>query len=118
MFDTYIADPVTWQKLRELSHKIEADRDVVRRLRFRVNRTNVFYDYIHACFLPLVLESQKRGLPAQWCTDVMAERKADLRRELSRVLASARKNYGPGGRNATVGAHYINDEDEEDFTNL
>lgn len=116
MFDTYVADPKVWQDLREFSHRIEAERDTVKRLRFRVQRAEQFYEYMHSCLSPLVLESQKRGLPAQWCNDVMAERKVDFRRELSRVLASARRNYGPGGRHAVAVTYGAASEHEEDFT--
>jgi len=104
LFDTYIADPKVWQELRELSHRIEAERDKVKRIRLRVQRAKSFYNYMHKCLVPLIIESQKRGLPAQWCNDVMKEREMDFRGEMSRVLASARKNYGSqrGSSDSTI----------------
>lgn len=97
LFDTYIADPAIWQTLRELSHNIESERNILNKLRLRAQRVKVFFKYMSELLSPLVIEAQKRGLPNQWCTDVMAEREADLRSELTRVLASARRNYDSKG---------------------
>lgn len=95
MFDTYIADPKVWQELRHLSSEIDSERSVVRRVRIRVQRGRVFYNYMHLLLSPLVEESRKRGLPTHWCHDVMQERKNDFRKELKRVLSSAKRNYDP-----------------------
>lgn len=97
LFDTYIADAGVWQSLRDLSYRIDSERNTVNRIRLRVDRVSKFFYYMHDCLSPLVAESQKRGLPAQWCTNPMSEREADLRHELSRVLSSARRNYAPSG---------------------
>lgn len=97
LFDTYIADPTTWKNLRDLSHKIESERNILKRIRLRAKRVRIFFNYMKESLSPLVEEAQKRGLPNQWCTHVMREREADLRSELTRVLTSARNNYGPKG---------------------
>lgn len=93
MFDTYISDPKTWQALRDFSVEIDAEREVVRRIRIRVQRARLFYNYMHLQLRQLVDESRRRGLSAQWCHDVMKERKNDFRKQLRRVLESAKRNY-------------------------
>lgn len=114
MFDTYISDPKTWHKLREMSSEIDAERDIVRRVRLRVQRGRLFYNYMHSSLKILVNEARKRGLPMQWCHDVMQERKVDFRKELTRVLESAKRNYNPVAleRNRIVTPH-----DDDDFGN-
>lgn len=92
MFDTYISDPKVWQELRDLSHSVDAERDTLKRLRLRVQRVSVFFAYMKTCMSPLVEESRRRGLPAQWCHDVLEERLLDLRRDMTRALHSARNN--------------------------
>lgn len=103
MFDTYIADATIWQQLKELSSKLDSQRDRVERIRLRINRLRLFYDYMHKCLGPLILESQKRGLPSEWSNDIMAEREQDFKQNLDKVLKSATKNYGPDGRHSGSG---------------
>jgi GTPase SAR1 family protein len=115
MFDTYIADARVWQHLRELSIQIDAERNTVKRIRMRVDRAKVFFEYMHECFKPIVAEARKRGLPAQWCHDCMEERQVDFRRELTRVLASARNT------SKKLKEHQANIEtmmEEEDMSNV
>ncbi|WP_441254491.1 hypothetical protein [Aeromonas sp. A600620] len=95
MFDTYISDTKTWQNLRNLSNDIDAERDILRKIRLRVQRGRVFYEHMHESLKLLVNEARKRGLPVQWCNDVMQERKKDFRKELNRVRSSAKRNYNP-----------------------
>lgn len=95
MYDTYISDATEWQKLRTLTQDIDATRDVRRRVRLRVLRAREFYAYMQSLYRPLVNEARKRGLPPQWCHEVLDERNWDLVRELRRVLSSAKRNYGP-----------------------
>jgi hypothetical protein len=116
MFDTYIADPKVWQTLRDLSHQIEAERHTVARIRLRIERAKEFFNYMHQCLLVLVTEAQKRGLPPQWCHDCLGEREHDFRRELSRVLASARTN----SKKKNIGSSKIGESafEEEDMSNV
>lgn len=115
LFDTYIADPRKWQELRDLSYRIDAERNTVNRVRLRVERVRVFF-YLMKCALdPLVEESQKRGLPVQWCTNPLVEREGDLRRELTRVLASARKNYARTGQRRLTA---LTEDDGEDLSEV
>ncbi|WP_354678316.1 hypothetical protein [Cupriavidus plantarum] len=118
LFDTYIADSKVWQELRNLSHDIEAERNTLHRIRLRVQRVRLFYNYMHTSVAPLIVESQKRGLPSQWCTDPMAERRSDFRRELSRVLTSARKNYGTAAKRVSGVASLTASSEDEDLSNV
>lgn len=112
MYDTYVPDPKEWQGLRTLTQEIESTRDVVRRVRLRVQRVRQFYAYMQALYQPLVHEGRKRGLPMQWCHDTLEERKWDLRRELKRVLKSAKKNYSPAAQVVQV---HADDRDDDDY---
>ena len=69
---------------------------------------------MHESLKPIIVESHKRGLPAQWCSDPLEERSIDFRNELSRVLASARRNYGKYGRKQIT--NIAASEHDEDFT--
>ena len=118
LFDTYIADPSIWQRLRTLSYDIESERNTVKRIRLRADRVQMFYDYMHEMIRPLIAEAQKRGLPSQWCTDALAERKPEFRRELSRVLASARRNYGTNPRKTAAPQSTSVLSEDEDLSNI
>lgn len=93
LFDTYISDINTWNGMRSLSSRIESERDIVTRVRLRVNRARIFYDAMEKLINPLVMQAINRGLPVQWCSDPLKERRSDLRREMMRVIRSAKRNY-------------------------
>lgn len=93
MFDTYIADVSVWNLLKRLSHQIESERDIIKRVTLRTQRARFFYDYMRTLLNKLVVESRKRGLPPQWCHDVLSERRLDFIREINRIKRSAIKNY-------------------------
>jgi hypothetical protein len=113
LFDTYIADQITWQNLQQLSKKIETQRNKLSRIKLRVERVRAFYSYMQECLNALVTEALKRGLPTQWCCNVMEERKHDLDLHLDQVMFSAQKNYGPGGRYESLQHDLIIDNDED-----
>lgn len=118
LFDTYIADAAVWNKLRTLSYEIDSERNIVKKIRHRIDRVQIFYDYMHNLISPLIVEAQKRGLPSQWCTDALSERKADFRRELTRVLASARRNYGTYAQRNKANAGIKDGSEEEDLSTI
>lgn len=95
LYDTYIADAKTWGKLRDLSGKIESERDVIKRITMRVSRAKSFYYQMEKLISPLCSEAIIRGLPSQWCSNPLRERLPELRKELGRVLHSAKKTYQP-----------------------
>lgn len=121
LFDTYISAPATWNEIKNISYQIDAERNMVIRTRLRARRVQIFYNYIQESYNPLLEESQKRGLPAQWCTNPFAERSMDFRRELSRVLKSARST-AKRSKQFAAQASPIQDfsdlDDAEDFTSV
>lgn len=121
LFDTYIADPKVWDELKLLSHQIDAERNMMRRTRLRADRVRWFYDYCKEAYAPLAIESQKRGLSSQWCSNPFEERSRDFRKELSKVLTSARrtaKRSSQFGWSATSVPANGESEDLEDFSNV
>lgn len=119
LFDTYIAVPGTWNELKELSYRIDAERNMVNRTRLRAQRVRLFFNFASECYAPLVEESQKRGLPSQWCSNPFAERSQDLRGELSRVLRSARSTFKRSrqlaAQSLSQSPDYADIEDPEDL---
>lgn len=110
MYDTYVPSVEVWNKLKTYTQSVDASRDKLRRVRIRVLRAREFYNYMLEMYRPLRAEAQKRGLPAQWCQDVLGDRRADLSRELERVVRSAKANYG--------GASYASSNSQDDLNQL
>lgn len=92
LFDTYIADVSTWESLRQISQQIESERDRAKKVRLRAIRARTFFWAMHEQYKPLVLESQRRGLAAEWCHDPFDDRKRQLRDQLAKAVRSARNN--------------------------
>ncbi len=94
MFDTFISDNRVWERLRDLSHQIEGERNTIARIKLRISRVKEFVEYLKGLYLPLQIESQKRSLVPEWCSNPFLDSKGKLAAELSRVLESAENNYG------------------------
>ncbi len=107
MFDTFIADNAVWERMRDLSYRIEETSDKVERVRLRIERVKNFVGYLEQLYLPLEKESRKRNLAAEWCNNPFDEAKTLLETEFSRVLSSAVRNYGKGSNgNAMIHFDY------------
>jgi GTPase SAR1 family protein len=91
LFDTYIEDSATWEKLRSLSHQIESERDILKRVKLRKERILVFYAELQRLYGVVLAETHRRALPAEWCHNPLTERAFDLRSNLARVMLSARR---------------------------
>jgi GTPase SAR1 family protein len=91
LFDTYIENSATREKLRLLSQQIDGERDILRRVKLRKERILVFYAELRRLYGDMLAETQRRGLAAEWCHDPLAERFFDLRTNLARVMLSARR---------------------------
>lgn len=91
LYDTYISDSQLWQNIKSISYQIDGERQMLQRIKLRIQRLRYFYDYISQCYNLLAQESRKRGLPIQWCGNPLEERRRDFRDEISAVLASARR---------------------------
>ncbi len=93
VMDTFIADVVIWEKLRELSGEIVSTGSVVERLKLRNQRVTVFYQYIGKLYSVLASEAQLRGLQAEWCGDPFIEMRATFNRNKQMALNSAKRIY-------------------------
>lgn len=93
MFDTYISDDETWQNLKEISHEIESEKNIIRKIDIRVKRIQFFWKYLTKSYSPLLSESLKRTLPSEWCNDLFGDNTVSLESTFSRVKRSANRNY-------------------------
>lgn len=94
MMDTFIASKETWDELKKLCKNINNERDIVKKIKLRIKRVNVFYEYIIQLYNPILEEANKRVLDANWTANPLKELKPTLDEHLQRVLNSAQKNYG------------------------
>ena len=92
MMDTFIPDEGVWAKLRQLTQDIEQERDTIRRIELRIQRVREFFTMLHGMSQGLTDEAIRRSLPKEWCVNPFTL--ADLEQELTRVHASATRNYG------------------------
>lgn len=98
MMDTFINDNAVWNRLRDLSERIEGERNVVERLKLRHERIRLFYCHMHSEYALVLNEAARRALSAEWCQDPFANAQSRLDTNLAWALRSAERNYGPGGR--------------------
>lgn len=91
LYDTYISDAHIWQGIKSISYQIDSERQMLPRIKLRIQRLRYFYDYVSQCYALLVQEARKRGLSTQWCGNPLEERRRDFRDEIATVLASARR---------------------------
>lgn len=94
LMDTFISDKLCWDKLKEISQNIQNERDVVAKIQLRIERVKIFYNYILSLYNPVHEEAKKRSLDHIWLTNPLAEMKTELDTNCSKVLNSARRNYG------------------------
>lgn len=94
MMDTFISSQCTWDELKALSSQIKEERNIVSKIEIRVNRAKIFYQYLLNLYQPIIEESQRRGLPFEWCTNPLLEMQNDLNKNCQTVLSSAKHNYG------------------------
>jgi GTPase SAR1 family protein len=99
LMDTFIASKSIWESLKNLTNIINDERNVVRKIKSRIKRVNVFYEYMNDLYKPLVEEANLRGLDANWLANPFLEYKDELEGITNRILASAIKNYGSSSEN-------------------
>jgi hypothetical protein len=92
MMDTFISDDVVWEDLRREVQKIYEQRDRMRRMEFRVNAVNLFYDYLSERFSLLTDESIRRGLRREWCVNPFSASQSQFNSNVAAVLRSAQRN--------------------------
>lgn len=89
MMDTFVAKTDVWLQLCELTEKINEERDTVKRLHLRKERVLHFFDYMGELYETLRTESVNRGLPAEYCGDVLRGARSSLMSGLERAMRSA-----------------------------
>lgn len=94
MMDTFISDKTVWDKLKDFSQAITEERNVVERIKLRVNRTRVFYEFMESQYEPILSEASKRGLESIWLGNPLKEMRHALEENLNAAASSAEKNYG------------------------
>ena len=94
MMDTFIPSKERWNMLRSLSNSIQEERDIVERIKQRVERAKCFYKFMIEQYKPIVSESFKRGLSPIWLGNPLEEMQDIFNENLDRAIQSAYRNYG------------------------
>lgn len=95
MVDTFIADDDTWEELKKLERLIaNSSSDVVYRIKLRIERATLFFDYMIKLYNPLQEEANKRTLPKEWRVNPLTAVRHTFMENLNKALTSAQKNYG------------------------
>lgn len=99
MMDTFISDDSVWNELTEIGKKISnSSGDVVKRLEYRIQKINVFYEYINSLYRLILSEGQKRNLPKEWKTNPFDDAHTSLKTNMDKAMLSAKRNYGGGSK--------------------
>ncbi|MDT8376135.1 MAG: hypothetical protein RQ867_05265 [Mariprofundaceae bacterium] len=96
MTDTFISDKHVWDEILKLTAEIYSERDLNIRLEFRKKRVRKFFDFILERYQPLVEESQRRGLPREWCINPLDMLQDKLGANLDRAARSALRLHPEG----------------------
>lgn len=95
MMDTFISDDKTWNGLSDLGRKIgNSSGDVIKRLEYRFNKIDLFFEYIRSLYDQMLIESQKRNLPKEWKTNPFEDACFHLKANMKTAMESAYRNYG------------------------
>jgi hypothetical protein len=94
MMDTFIADTDIWNSMRSMTEEIYSTRQIMKRMDVRRARVRVFFGHMHDLYTPLQTEALRRGLAGEWCAHPLAALRNTLETNLTRIAASANRNYG------------------------
>ena len=94
MMDTFVADAEVWDRLTQLSEEIDAERNIVNRLKLRHDRLDEFYAYVSSLYTPILDEALRRGLPKEWCGNPLRDVEKTFERDKAKAMASATRLYG------------------------
>lgn len=94
LMDTFISDKLVWEALKQFTHEISDERNIVARLKLRAERCFLFYDYMKTQYQPLLDEAAKRGLDSVWLGNPLDEMHHDLKFNINKAIESAIRNYG------------------------
>lgn len=93
LMDTFIPIDKYWDELRTVTTEIDVERNILKRIELRIKRVKCFYECMAELYAPVLEESQRRGLPSEWCFPLFDEARHTLEKNLARVRQSANKNY-------------------------
>lgn len=100
MMDTFIPQDLRWEELRRLTQSIDSNRDKLQRIRLRVQRVEAFFECMAENYAKLLEESQRLAFAREYCVPIFDEARSELRQQLAKVLASAKRNYDRYGASA------------------
>jgi len=89
MTDTFIPDKSVWTEIYDLTAAIYDERHPNKRLTIRKKRVSIFFAYMLEFFATLTDESQRRGLPPEWCTNPFDAISSRFNENLARASRSA-----------------------------
>lgn len=94
MMDTFISDEKVWDSLKNFDRLItNSSNDIIKRVVYRKDRANEFYDYMERLYLSLLEEANKRSLPKEWRANPLYEAKTTFIDNLRKAVTSAHRNY-------------------------
>ncbi|EKK1470205.1 P-loop NTPase fold protein [Escherichia coli] len=95
MMDSFIANEKVWEDLKGFERLIiNSSSDVIKRLEYRKERAQIFFDYMLELYSSLLEEANKRVLPKEWRTNPLQEARYSFIENLNKALQSAQRNYG------------------------
>lgn len=93
--DAAVHEQDTLAGMRELTVEIESTRGAVERLELRIQRLELFLDYLKRCEERWVVEIKRRDLSGEWRSSLVAvEMIPAIRASMDGALQSAKRNYG------------------------
>jgi hypothetical protein len=94
MMDTFIPSDADWEALRRISDEIDAERNVIARLKLRMDRIKQFYQSMNEQYAIVLNEARRRSLPVAYCEDPFKNSVGLLNKNIQRAMDSGIKNYG------------------------
>ena len=93
--DSAVYESDVLASMQELTVDIESTRGPLEKLRRRVKRLKLFFEYIQRCEERWIVETKRRDLPGEWARAVVSEELlSGVRDSANAALRSAKRNYG------------------------
>lgn len=106
MMDTFISSKIVWDKLKELSQKIQDQHDIVSRLKLRAEKSVEFYNYMEELYSAISDESKRRGLDSIWLSNPLTDMKPTFKINIETAIQRAESIYGNRGAIQNGGKKY------------
>lgn len=95
LFDTFVFDDETWQKMKKLTDEVYRERNnKLERMRKRILLVKTFFRFCQKQYDEIHAEAVRRGLPVEWRTNVLRQVQPQFVEDCKKALASAKRNYG------------------------